>query len=421
MRYSAPRGTADILPKETPRWQYVENKFRETCRLYGYNELRTPTFEETELFARSIGEHTDIVGKEMYTFLDRGGRSITLRAEGTAPVVRAYVQHSLYGERPVNKFHYITSVFRYERPQAGRLREHHQVGVEAFGSQDPALDAEVISLGIQYLSSLGIAGLDLKINSVGCPGCAPRYREILKKSVEPFLAEMCETCKTRFHTNPLRMLDCKVPGCRDLMVNVPRISEHLCEECDAHLKAVLGYLDDLGIGYTLDPHLVRGLDYYTKTAFEIQSGELGAQNTILGGGRYDGLVTEIGGPPTPAVGFGSGIERTLMVMEAQGIEVPITVRPDVFVVTMGDEPKKAGVKLLASLRRAGIAADMDYSGKSMKAQMKAADRERARYAVIIGEDELSRGEVKLRNMETSEQTDIALSAAVEKIKEITSK
>ncbi len=416
MRYAAPRGTADILPEQSPRWQYVEGKFRDICRLYGYDEFRTPTFEETELFARSVGEHTDIVGKEMYTFVDRGGRSMTLRAEGTAPVVRAYVQHKLFGEQPISKFYYITSVFRYERPQAGRLREHHQVGVEAFGSQDPAIDAEVISLGIHYLTSLGIHGFELKINSVGCPGCAPQYKEALKRNVQPYLVEMCETCQTRFNTNPLRMLDCKVPRCKELTVSVPNIVDHLCDECDEHLKKVLHYLDDLGIEYTLDPRLVRGLDYYTKTAFEVVSSELGAQSTVIGGGRYDGLVAELGGQPTPAIGFGSGIERTLLIMEAQGIEIPVTTHPAVFVATLGEKPRDAGIKLLADLRKAGIAAETDYAGKSLKAQMKAADREQAQFVAIIGDDELSRGLIKVRNMQTKEETDVPLDQAVEKIK-----
>jgi len=418
MRYSAPRGTQDVLPRESSRWQYVESKFRDICRLYGYHELRTPTFEETELFTRSIGEHTDIVGKEMYTFLDRGERSMTLRAEGTAPIVRAYVQHKLHGERPVNKFYYITSVFRYERPQAGRYREHHQVGVEAFGSQDPALDAEVIALGVQYLDSLGVHGTELKINSVGCPECAPQYKEALKKDVKPFLKELCETCQVRYDTNPLRMLDCKVPSCKEFTVNIPSIVDHLCQDCGNHLKAVLRYLDDLGISYTLDPRLVRGLDYYTKTAFEIQSAELGAQSTVIGGGRYDGLVSEMGGPPTPAVGFGLGIERALVIMEAQGIEVPVVGNPQVFVITLGEAPREVGIRLLSDLRHAGIAAETDYSGKSMKSQMKAADRERVRFTIIIGEDELARGMVKIRDMETSEETDVSIGEAVNRLKRV---
>ena len=416
MRYGAPRGTADILPRESPRWQYVENRFRDICRLYGYDELRTPTFEETELFARSIGEHTDIVSKEMYTFLDRAGRSMTLRPEGTAPVVRAYLQHKLFGEMPVSKFYYVASIFRYERPQAGRYREHHQVGVEAIGSQDPAIDAEVISLALHYLTSLGIRNLELRVNSVGCPSCLPGYKNLLKKAVESYLAELCENCRARYNVNPLRMLDCKVPRCRELTVSVPNIVEHLCQECSEHLSAVLHYLDALGIGYTLDPRLVRGLDYYTKTAFEIVSTELGAQNSVGGGGRYDGLVAELGGPPTPGVGFGSGIERTLSVMEAQGIGIPVDTHPSVFIATLGDKSREVGVKLLADLRRAGVAAETDYAGKSLRAQMKSADREQVRLTVIIGEDELNRGEVKVRNMETKEEVDVPLDQAVERIR-----
>ena len=416
MRYSAPRGTQDILTSESPKWQYVEGKFRDICRLYGYHELRTPTFEETELFTRSVGEHTDIVSKEMYTFLDRGGRSMTLRAEGTAPVVRAYIQHKLYGEQPINKYYYITPVFRYERPQAGRYREHHQVGMEAFGSSDPAIDAEVIALGSQYLKALGISGVELKINSVGCPKCAPSYRNALKRAVKPYLTELCETCRGRYETNPLRILDCKVPSCRELTADVPHLVDHLCEECSAHMTAVMRCLDDLAIAYILDHRLVRGLDYYTKTAFEFQSGELGAQNTVIGGGRYDGLVTEMGGPPTPAIGFGSGIERALAVMEAQGIEIPGDSHPDVFVATLGDAPRQAGIKLLAELRDAGIAADADYSGKSLKSQMKAADREQARFTVIIGDDELGQGMAKVRNMATKEETDVPLGKTVDQIR-----
>jgi histidyl-tRNA synthetase len=418
MRYAAPRGTQDILPKDSPSWRYLENKFREICRLHGYKELRTPAFEETDLFTRSIGEHTDIVGKEMYTFIDRGGRSITLRPEGTAPVVRAFLQHKLSSETPVTKVYYIAGIFRYERPQAGRYRQHHQVGIEALGSQDPAIDAEVISLGMNYLDSLGIRDLELKINSVGCPNCRPKYRDALKKAVEPYVSELCESCRNRYEANPLRMLDCKVPSCRELTKDVPSIVDYLCDECSAHLKSVLRYLDDLGIAYVLDPRLVRGFDYYTKTAFEVQSTSLGAQSAVLGGGRYDGLVEEMGGQPTPAVGFGSGIERQLGIMEAQGVEIPSNDNPDVFVVTLGDEPRIAGVKLLSEVRKAGIAAEIDYAGKSMKAQMRSADREKAKFTVIIGEDELNENRVKVRNMQTREETDLPLCEAAARIKDM---
>jgi len=418
MEYSAPRGTQDILPAQSPRWRYLEDRFRDICRVYGYEELRTPTFEETELFKRSIGEFTDIVGKEMYTFVDRGDRSMTLRPEGTAPVVRAFLQHKLYGERPVTKVYYVASIFRYERPQAGRYREHHQVGVEALGSQDPAIDAEVIALAMQYLSSLEMRGLELKINSVGCPICRPQYRDALKEAVKSYLGELCESCQTRYEANPLRMLDCKVPNCRELTSDVPNIVDTLCDDCSEHHDAVLHYLDVLGIKYTMDTRLVRGFDYYTKTAFEVVSGELGAQSAVLGGGRYDKLVAEMGGPQTPAVGFGSGIERQLAILEAQGIELPVDIHPTAFVITLGENTREAGIKLLADLRREGIASEIDYSGKSMKAQMRAADREMAGFAVIIGEEELNQGQAKVRDMGSREEVSVALDAVSDWLKSV---
>jgi histidyl-tRNA synthetase len=331
-------------------------------------------------------------------------------------VVRAYLQHSLASEQPVRKLYYITSIFRYERPQAGRYRERHQVGVEAIGSADPAIDAEVISLGMDYLASLGIEGLELKINSVGCPDCRPRYREALKESVKPYLAELCESCRVRYDANPLRMLDCKVPGCRELTAGVPSLTEYLCDECSAHLASVLKYLDAAEIKYTLDPRLVRGFDYYTKTAFEVQSNRLGAQSAVLGGGRYDLLVEEMGGPKTAAVGFGSGIERTLAIMEAEGVQIPSACHPDVFVVTLGEAPRAAGVQLVLELRRMGVAAEMDYAGKSMKAQMRSADRSQAEIAVIIGDDELAGREVKARNMQTREEAAYPLATAASRLK-----
>ncbi|MDO8585413.1 MAG: histidine--tRNA ligase, partial [Armatimonadota bacterium] len=305
-KYAAPRGTNDVLPSETPKWQFVEGRFREICSTYGYREIRTPVFEDTRLFTRSIGETTDIVSKEMYTFTDRGGRSITLRAEGTAPVVRAYVEHNLGAELPLSKLYYVSSVFRYERPQAGRYRQHHQLGVEAIGSADPALDAEVIGLAMSFLSSLGIESLELKINSVGCENCRPAYRDALRKYVEPFLIEMCETCKIRYEANPLRMLDCKVERCRELLASAPSILDTLDEECREHFEGVRRYLELIGVPFTVESRLVRGFDYYTKTVFEIVSEQLGAQNSVLGGGRYDNLVEELGGPSTPAAGFGMG-------------------------------------------------------------------------------------------------------------------
>lgn len=415
MQYSAPRGTADVLPCDSPRWRFLEDRFRATCRLFGYEELRTPTFEETDLFTRSIGEHTDIVGKEMYTFTDKGGRSMTLRPEGTAPIVRAYIQHKLRGEHTLDKFYYIGSIFRYERPQAGRFREHHQVGIEALGSSDPAIDAEVISLAMQYLTSLGIRDLALKINSVGCTECRPGYRDALKHSVAPYVSELCESCRKRYDANPLRMLDCKTPHCNELTAGVPNIVDHLCDDCSGHMGKTLGYLDLLQIPYHLDHRLVRGFDYYTKTAFEVVSGSLGAQNAVLGGGRYDGLVEEMGGTSTPAVGFGSGIERQLAILESQSVEICVEDRLGAYVVTIGDATRGTGLKLLAALRRAGVSANTDYSGKSLKAQMKSAGREQSMLAVIIGDDELNQGIVKIRNMDTKEESAAPIDAAVDTI------
>ncbi|MDH7602454.1 MAG: histidine--tRNA ligase, partial [Armatimonadota bacterium] len=288
--YSAPRGTKDVLPPESAKWQYVEGKFRDLCRIYGYQELRTPTFEHTELFTRNLGETTDVVSKEMYTFEDRGGRSITLKPEGTAPAIRAYVEHNLGAGWPVAKLYYVTRVFRYERPQAGRYREHTQLGVEAIGSADPALDAEVISLAARFYESIGIRDFELKINSIGCPKCRPAYRQALVDFAKSKVDKLCPTCQTRCELNPLRMFDCKSPECKEALADAPVIVDHLGEECRTHFDSVQSYLRDLGVSYILDPRLVRGFDYYTKTAFEFVSGELGAQNAIGGGGRYDNLV-----------------------------------------------------------------------------------------------------------------------------------
>jgi histidyl-tRNA synthetase len=415
MKYSAPRGTADVLTSDSSKWQFLENKFREICRLYKYNELRTPTFEETELFTRSIGTHTDIVGKEMYTFQDKGGRSITLRPEGTAPVIRAYIQHKLHGESLINKIYYISSIFRYERPQAGRYREHHQMGLEAIGSADPAIDAEVISLAVQYFTEIGITGLLLKINSVGCPVCRPKYREVLRKAVEPYLNDLCGNCQTRYEHNPLRMLDCKAPKCNELTNNIPSIQDHLCEDCSQHFNKVLEYLNSLGISCKLDPKLVRGFDYYTKTAFEIVSDSLGSQNAVAGGGRYDGLVEELGGQPTPGVGFGSGIERQLVILEALNALPAVKSGTDAYIVTIGDQARTIGLRLLNQLRNAGISADTDYSGKSVKAQMKMADKANSMLTIIIGDDELAQGIVKIRNMGTNEESTAAIDSAVNEI------
>ncbi len=415
-KFSAPRGTQDVLPDATPRWQYVEGKLREICKLFGFREIRTPTFEETELFTRHTGETTDIVTKEMYTFTDRGGRSITLRPEGTPPTIRATLEHNLTAENPVAKLYYMGRIFRYERPQAGRYREHNQFGCEMVGSADPSADAEVISLAWTALRSLGIEDVELKLNSLGGPEDRPAYREAIRKFVEPFLSDLCSTCKERYDKNPLRMLDCKVPECKKLLADAPGPVEYLCDDCRTHFETLKAYLDALGIKYVLDPRLVRGLDYYTRTIFEFQTPHLGAQNTVCGGGRYDNMIEEMGASPTPSLGFGMGIERLLLTLEKLGITLPIEKKPPVFIATMGPAAKAAGVKLLSDLRNVGMAAETDFIGKSLKSQMKLADKLGASCVLILGDDEVAQGVVTLRDMLSKEQRQIPVSDVVMALK-----
>lgn len=408
-RFTAPRGTNDVLPGVSAKWQYVEQKFREMCALHGYAELRTPTFEDTELFIRNLGEATDVVSKEMYTFEDRGGRSITLRPEGTAPAVRAYVEHNLGAALPVNKIYYIGRIFRYERPQAGRYREHTQLGVEAIGSAHPAIDAEVISLAVMFYRAIGIEDFQLRLNSIGCPACRPLYRQALREYARPRLTSLCPSCNQRWESNPMRMLDCKSPQCRETLEGAPNLTDYLDEQCAGHFTLVQRYLGDLGISFVLDPRLVRGFDYYTRTAFEFTSGKLGAQNAIGGGGRYDNLVEEMGGDPTPAIGFGLGLERLMLTLDGLGVELPVDARIDAFIAVVGEEARSCAVKLLSELRRSGLRADMDYTGRSLKAQMKIADKLGARYAVILGEEEVRAGAATVRDMSGSEQQTVAFS------------
>ena len=415
MLTQAPRGTKDILPDSVERWRYVEEKIREICRCFGYSEIRTPLFEHTELFQRGIGDTTDVVEKEMYTFTDRGGRSITLRPENTAAAVRAYLEHKLYAENALTKLFYIGSMFRFDRPQKGRFREFHQFGVEALGEASPAVDAEIILLAVRFLESLGLSELSLSINSVGDPACRPVYREKLREFFREKLDGLCEDCRSRYDRNPLRILDCKNPKCQELSVGAPEITDCLCDECADHFGKVKSYLTAAGVEFTCDPRLVRGLDYYTKTAFEIKYEPLGAQSAVAGGGRYDGLVEEIGGAPTPAVGFAVGLERVMLAMETQGLFPEREGRADAFVVAMGDAAREEAFRLLAELRDAGLAALTDYAGRSMKSQMKQADKAKARYALILGEDELGKGVVTLRNMETSAQEQVARDEIVNKL------
>ena len=416
MLTAAPRGTKDILPAEAHDWRYVENIIRGICTVYNYQEIRTPIFEHTELFLRGIGEATDVVDKEMYTFLDRGKRSITLRPENTASAVRAYVEHKLYAEPAPVKLFYMGPMFRYDRPQAGRQRQFHQFGVEALGVQGPKIDAEIILLAVHILQKLGLQDLQLKINSVGCPNCRPVYRKKLQEYFQPHLAELCEDCQSRFERNPMRILDCKVPACKAVAAGAPHLADSLCDECKAHFEGLQKLLTAEGIKYTLDPNLVRGLDYYTKTAFEIQYAALGAQSAVCGGGRYDGLVAEIGGPPTPGIGFAMGLERLLLALQGQKLLPPAANQIDVYAVTCNQERFAETFTAVQSLHRAGFKAEYDYAGRSLKAQMKQANRLQARYVLIFGDDEGLRGHVTLKNMQSSEQKEIALTEIINILK-----
>jgi len=412
---NAPRGTKDILPENVAGWNYVEQKIRDICARFGYEEIRTPMFEHTELFHRGIGEGTDVVDKEMYTFTDRGGRSITLRPENTASAVRAYLQNKLYGDSSLTKLFYIGSMFRYDRPQAGRMREFHQFGVEALGEANPAVDAEIILLAMEFLKSLGLKDLKLSLNSVGCPSCRPAYRQALQEYFRPHLDELCGDCKDRFERSPLRILDCKADADKEFMAGAPKITDCLCDECREHFEQVQSLLTEAGVEFELDPRLVRGLDYYTKTAFEIKYAPLGAQSAVAGGGRYDGLIEEMGGNPTPAVGFATGLERVLLALEKQGLLPDARKQTDAFVVALGEAAQKPAFRLLQQLRGAGLTALMDYAGRSMKAQMKQAGKAGARFALILGEDEIKENAVMLKDMEKSQQQKVSLDEVIDQI------
>ncbi len=402
------RGTQDILPADAYKWNYVEGVIRDLCRRYGYGEIRTPMLEATELFLRGIGDTTDVVTKEMYTFTDRGGRSITLRPENTASAVRAYLEHKLYGEGAVQKFFYIGSMFRYDRPQAGRYREFHQFGVEVMGASSPAADAEVILLAYTLFQNLGLSDLVLHINSIGCPKCRPVYREALISHFRSSEETLCDDCRERLEKNPLRVLDCKEDTGKECVRNAPAVTDYLCDECREKFEALKSYLTALGIPFTVDPRLVRGLDYYTNTAFEIQYAPLGAQSAICGGGRYDGLVSEIGGPETPSVGFAVGLERLLLALEKQNLIPEPQKEARVYIAAMGEAATAAGMTIQKELRARGILADMDLQQKSLKGRMKQAGKSGAAYTVILGDEEMAQKEAVIKTMETGEQEKISL-------------
>ena len=400
------RGTQDILPDNIYKWNHVESVIKELCALYGYSEIRTPMFEDTKLFLRGIGDTTDVVAKEMYTFEDRGGRSITLRPENTAAVVRSYLEHKLYGDQQVHKLFYIGSMFRYDRPQAGRYREFHQFGVEVLGASSPAADAEVINLAYTLFKTLGLKELELHINSIGDYKCRPIYRQKLIKFFEEKEDQLCDDCQARLHKNPLRILDCKEDSCRRASAGAPKITDYLCDECEKKFKAVKRYLAALEIPYSVDSRLVRGLDYYTNTAFEIQYPPLGAQSAICGGGRYDGLVEDVGGPSTPGIGFAVGLERLLLALEMQKLIPEPANRKKVYIVTLGEDAIVEGIKIQQHLRDKGVIAEIDLQDRSIKGQMKQAGKNNAEYTVIIGANEMEKKEAAVKNMENGKQQDI---------------
>ncbi len=408
MLTKAPRGTADILPDDSHKWHFLRQTAAETARLFGYSRIETPVFEHTELFLRGVGDTTDVVQKEMYTFEDKAGRSITLRPEGTASAARAYIEHSLYALPAPVKLYYDLTCYRYEKPQAGRMREFHQFGVESYGSDSPAMDAEIIALVDAIFKNLGLKGLTLNINSIGCPECRKVYHKALTDYLTKHLDTLCPTCHERLHKNPMRIIDCKNPACKEVAAGAPSILDSICDSCSDHFEKTKKYLSDMGVSFNVDPSIVRGLDYYTKTVFEFVSTDIGAQGTVCGGGRYDNLVQSLGGNKTPGIGFAMGLERILLVMQAQGIEFPAAPTPDIYVASMGEFD--AALKMVSSLRRIGVHAMCDLEGKSLKAQMKNADRMGAKYSIVIGGDEIAAGKIKIKNMQSGEGCEIPLTA-----------
>lgn len=411
-----PKGTKDVLPQDSYKWHYVENTAREVANLFGVKEIRTPTFEHTELFLRGVGDTTDIVNKEMYTFEDKGKRSITLKPEGTAGVARAFIENGLISQAMPLKMYYITPVFRYERPQAGRLREHHQFGVEFYGAKTADVDAEVILTAYTLLSKLGLS-VALNINSMGCKECRVEYNKALKEYYKDKLDGMCPTCRERYEKNPLRIIDCKEENCKKINENAPSIIDYLCKECSAHFESLKTYLKIAGLDYTVNPKIVRGLDYYTKTVFEFVTTALGSQGTVCGGGRYDNLIEQIGGSPVAGVGFGMGLERVLMLMEAQGVEIKNNEKVSVFIASIGENASKKAFELCYQLRRNGVSAETDHMGRSMKSQFKYADKIGAEYVIALGDDEISTASCKVRKMLDGSETVVSFDGLIDYFKE----
>ncbi|MBR0374831.1 MAG: histidine--tRNA ligase [Mogibacterium sp.] len=416
MAINAPKGTKDVMPKDAYKWHYIESEWRKICAEYGFGEVRTPVFEATELFNRGVGETTDIVQKEMYTFKDLGGRSITLKPEGTSPAVRAFIDSKQFAEIQPTKVYYDTGCYRYEKPQEGRLREFHQFGIENFGASNMLADAEIIDLGAEFLRRMGITDIELHINSVGCRKCRPLYRKALQDFLRPKYDCLCDTCKSRFTTNPMRILDCKSQEDQDLVKDAPLMIDYLCDECRTAFEALQKHLDALGIDYIVDPRIVRGLDYYTKTAFEFVTTKIGAQGTVCGGGRYDHLIEEVGGPDMPGVGFGLGKERLLLLMDKCGSFMGTKENPQVFVAFVGDAAQEYALALTKELRTAGVRAEMDTQGRKLKGQLKLANSLDAVYSVVIGDDEIANGELTVRNMAESTQEKVQRGSLIEYIR-----
>lgn len=402
------KGTEDVLPKDSYRWQFVEDVMRKESAAYGFKEIRTPVFEHTELFARGVGQTTDVVQKEMYTFDTKGGESVTLRPEGTAGAARAILEHGLVNDSLPIKASYFVSCYRYEKPQAGRLREFHQFGLECYGTQSPVADAELICAAQSIFDRLGIKQLRLEINSIGCPTCRAEYHKALKEYFYGYKDELCDTCNSRLEKNPMRILDCKSPVCSKIAQGAPKITDYLCDECREHFASVQKYLDAAGVEYTVNPTIVRGLDYYTKTVFEFVTDFIGAQGTVCGGGRYDGLIEELGGKHLPSLGFAMGIERLLMLMDKQGIEIPKPSTCDLYIAVMGESASLKSFEIIKAVRSCGLIAETDVVGRGLRAQMKYADKIGAKFSMVLGDNEIEQGKAVIKNMSSGEQTEIVL-------------
>jgi histidyl-tRNA synthetase len=414
--HKAPRGTFDILPQEHAHWKYVEEKATSLCQLYGYQPLRTPIFEDAQLFTRTVAGGTDIVDKEMYIFADKSGQELALRAEITAPVCRAYLEHGLFNLVQPVKLYYIGPAFRYERPQFGRYRQHHQFGFEALGDADPALDAEVIEMARQFFFSLGLSRFSIQLNSIGCKVCRPGYLEVLRHHYSSYTESLCPDCKARLVKNPLRLLDCKKTSCQEIAKTAPRILDYLCHACQLHFQSVQKYLGAMSIPFHLNNRLVRGLDYYTRTVFEVEPREKGGQSTLGGGGRYDDLIESLGGKPTPGVGFATGLERIILNLKKQKLDIQTLPKPDAFIAYLGEEAKIEAMKIASELRKAGIAIIMATGDKSLRGQMRQANSLGSTYALILGEQEISDRNIILRDMKSGEQKTIPLAAIARTLK-----